>query len=156
MPGGPLPVPKTKEEAVKVVVQAANQAQEAAAAAKQAVDAAKQALKLIQMSPGAELRAQEPIPEKLPEIPGLSPARQAAIARNQARSATTPAAEVGPKALPKAVKPEARVGWHVDQQPSSWDMVYRAEMSYEEMAPYSDFIKLILPKDQSKNMIFVK
>ena len=44
----------------------------------------------------------------------------------------------------KAIKPGAIVGWHVDHQPSSWDMVYRAEMSYEEMAPYSDFIKLIL------------
>lgn len=44
----------------------------------------------------------------------------------------------------KSVRPAARVGWHVDHQPSSWDIVYRAEMSYEEMAPYSDFIKLIL------------
>ncbi|HSR42834.1 MAG TPA: hypothetical protein VLL48_11695, partial [Longimicrobiales bacterium] len=44
----------------------------------------------------------------------------------------------------KSVDPEAQVGWHVDHQPSSWDLVYRAEMSYAEMAPYSDFIKLIL------------
>jgi hypothetical protein len=44
----------------------------------------------------------------------------------------------------KRIKPQADVGWHVDHQPSSWDLVYRAEMSYEEMAPYSDFIKLIL------------
>jgi hypothetical protein len=44
----------------------------------------------------------------------------------------------------KAIKPEAQVGWHIDHQPSSWDLVHRAEMSYEEMAPYSDFIKLIL------------
>lgn len=44
----------------------------------------------------------------------------------------------------KAIKPEASVGWHVDHQPSSWDMVYRAEMSYAEMAPHSDYIKLIL------------
>jgi hypothetical protein len=44
----------------------------------------------------------------------------------------------------KAIKPSAFVGWHVDQQPASWDIVYRAEMSYAEMAPYSDFIKLIL------------
>lgn len=43
----------------------------------------------------------------------------------------------------KAVKPDADVGWHIDHQPSSWDIVYRAEMSYEEMAPYSDFIKFI-------------
>ena len=44
----------------------------------------------------------------------------------------------------KAIKPAAQIGWHIDHQPSSWDIVYRAEMSYEEMAPYSDFIKLIL------------
>jgi hypothetical protein len=44
----------------------------------------------------------------------------------------------------KAIKPQAQVGWHIDHQPSSWDLIYRAEMSYEEMAPYSDFIKLIL------------
>ncbi|HEY3835734.1 MAG TPA: hypothetical protein VGL72_04155 [Bryobacteraceae bacterium] len=34
----------------------------------------------------------------------------------------------------KAIKPEAQVGWHVDHQLSSWDIVYRAEMSYAEMA----------------------
>jgi len=44
----------------------------------------------------------------------------------------------------KSIKPTAEVGWHVDHQPSSWDMVYRAEMSYEEMAPHSDFIKPIV------------
>jgi hypothetical protein len=43
----------------------------------------------------------------------------------------------------KSVKPSAEVGWHVDHQPSSWDIVYRAEMSYEETAPHSDFIKFI-------------
>ena len=43
----------------------------------------------------------------------------------------------------KAIKPSADVGWHVDHQPSSWDLIYRAEMSYEEMAPHSDFIKII-------------
>jgi len=44
----------------------------------------------------------------------------------------------------KAIKPTADVGWHIDHQPSSWDIVYRAEMSYGEMAPHSDYIKLIL------------
>jgi hypothetical protein len=44
----------------------------------------------------------------------------------------------------KAVRPEADIGWHVDHQPSSWDLVYRAEMSYEEMGGHSDFLKLIL------------
>jgi hypothetical protein len=47
----------------------------------------------------------------------------------------------------KAIKPEAQVGWHVDHQPSSWDIVYRSEMSYAEMAPYSDFIKFIAYHD---------
>ena len=44
----------------------------------------------------------------------------------------------------KAVQPSADVGWHIDHQPSSWDLVYRAEMSYEEMGAHSDFLKLIL------------
>jgi hypothetical protein len=47
----------------------------------------------------------------------------------------------------KAIKPDAEVGWHVDHQPSSWDLVYRAEMSYAEMAPHSDFIKFIAYHD---------
>ena len=47
----------------------------------------------------------------------------------------------------KSVKPAAQVGWHVDHQPSSWDIVYRAELSYAEMAPYSDFIKFIAYHD---------
>ncbi|MGH7469691.1 MAG: hypothetical protein ACRENP_17210 [Longimicrobiales bacterium] len=47
----------------------------------------------------------------------------------------------------KASKPSAQVGWHVDHQPSSWDVIYRAELSYEEMAPYSDFIKFIAYHD---------
>jgi hypothetical protein len=47
----------------------------------------------------------------------------------------------------KSIKPTALVGWHVDHQPSSWDLVYRAELSYEDMAPYSDFIKFIAYHD---------
>ena len=47
----------------------------------------------------------------------------------------------------KAIKPDADVGWHVDHQPSSWDLVYRAEMTYAEMAPHSDFIKFIAYHD---------
>ena len=43
----------------------------------------------------------------------------------------------------KSIKPSAEVGWHVDHQPSSWDIVYRAEMSYAEMAPHADFVKII-------------
>ena len=44
----------------------------------------------------------------------------------------------------KSIKPTAQVGWHIDHQPSSFDMVYRAEMAYVEMAPYSDYLKPIL------------
>lgn len=47
----------------------------------------------------------------------------------------------------KGIQPAAQVGWHVDHQPSSWDLVYRAEMTYAEMAPYSDFIKFIAYHD---------
>jgi len=47
----------------------------------------------------------------------------------------------------KGIKRQAQVGWHVDHQPSSWDLVYRAELSYAEMAPYSDFIKFIAYHD---------
>jgi hypothetical protein len=47
----------------------------------------------------------------------------------------------------KAIKPAAQVGWHISHQQSSYDLVYRAEMSYAEMAPYSDFIKFIAYHD---------
>lgn len=47
----------------------------------------------------------------------------------------------------KRVKPKAQVGWHVDHQQSSWDQIYRAEMTYGEMAAYSDFIKPIVYHD---------
>ena len=47
----------------------------------------------------------------------------------------------------KHIKPAADVGWHVDHEPSSFDPIYRAEMSYAEMMPYSDFIKFIAYHD---------
>jgi hypothetical protein len=47
----------------------------------------------------------------------------------------------------KRIKPKAQAGWHVDHQQSSWDQVYRAEMTYGEMAAYSDFIKPIVYHD---------
>jgi hypothetical protein len=47
----------------------------------------------------------------------------------------------------KSIKPQAQVGWHVDHQQSSWDQVYRAEVTYGEMAVYSDFIKPIVYHD---------
>jgi hypothetical protein len=47
----------------------------------------------------------------------------------------------------KKAKPTAQVGWHIDHQQTSWDQVYRAEMTYGEMAAYSDFIKPIVYHD---------
>ena len=47
----------------------------------------------------------------------------------------------------KSARPETPVGWHIDHEPTSWDIIYRAEMSYAEMAPYSDFIKIIAYHD---------
>jgi hypothetical protein len=47
----------------------------------------------------------------------------------------------------KTVKPTAQVGWHISHQQSSYDLVYRAEMSYAEMGPYADFIKFIAYHD---------
>lgn len=47
----------------------------------------------------------------------------------------------------KAVRPEADVGQHVDHQRSSWDLFYRAAVSYHSMAENNDFIKPILYHD---------
>jgi len=47
----------------------------------------------------------------------------------------------------KSIKPEAQVGWHLSHQQSSYDLFYRAELSYAGMAPYSDFIKFIAYHD---------
>jgi hypothetical protein len=47
----------------------------------------------------------------------------------------------------KAVRPDAQVGRHIDHQQSSWDMIYRSELSYGDMAPWSDFIKFIAYHD---------
>ncbi len=47
----------------------------------------------------------------------------------------------------KSIAPRAEVGWHIDHQQSSWDQVYRAELTYGEMAEYSDFIKPIVYHD---------
>jgi hypothetical protein len=44
----------------------------------------------------------------------------------------------------KAVRPSAEVGQHVDHQRSSWDILYRAAVSYGDMAGHNDFIKPIL------------
>jgi hypothetical protein len=43
----------------------------------------------------------------------------------------------------KAIKPTAPVGWHVDHWASSMDLVARSAMSYAEMAPWSDYLKIV-------------
>lgn len=47
----------------------------------------------------------------------------------------------------KAVRPDADVGQHVDHQRSTWDIFYRAIMSYGKIAEHNDFIKPILYHD---------
>jgi hypothetical protein len=47
----------------------------------------------------------------------------------------------------KTIKPNAQVGRHVDHQRSSWDIFYRAAVSYGDMAKCADFIKPILYHD---------
>jgi hypothetical protein len=43
----------------------------------------------------------------------------------------------------KAIKPAAPVGWHVDHWASSMDFIARSAMSYAEMAPWSDYLKIV-------------
>jgi hypothetical protein len=47
----------------------------------------------------------------------------------------------------KAKRPDADVGQHIDHQRSSWDIFYRAAVSYEDMAKHNDFVKPILYHD---------
>jgi hypothetical protein len=49
----------------------------------------------------------------------------------------------------KAIDPDAQVGRHVDHQGSTYDIIYRAEVSNAEMAAYCDFIKMIAYHDIS-------
>lgn len=44
----------------------------------------------------------------------------------------------------KKIKPAAPVGWHIDHWAISMNPVYRAEMSYAELAPWSDFLKVVM------------
>jgi hypothetical protein len=44
----------------------------------------------------------------------------------------------------KTIKPSALVGWHVDHWATSMDMIARAAMSYAEMAPWSDYLKVVV------------
>ncbi len=47
----------------------------------------------------------------------------------------------------KMIKPTAQVGRHIDHQQSTWDPIYRAEVSNAEIANYCDFLKPILYHD---------
>jgi hypothetical protein len=44
----------------------------------------------------------------------------------------------------KAIKPSAPVGWHVDHWATSMDLVARSAMSHAEMAPWSDYLKVVV------------
>ncbi|HKW01549.1 MAG TPA: hypothetical protein VJN96_17110 [Vicinamibacterales bacterium] len=44
----------------------------------------------------------------------------------------------------KAIKPSAPVGWHVDHWATSMDIIARSMMSYAEMAPHSDYLKVVV------------
>ncbi len=44
----------------------------------------------------------------------------------------------------KGIKPSAPVGWHVDHWATSMDLIARAAMSYAEMAPHSDYLKVVV------------
>jgi hypothetical protein len=44
----------------------------------------------------------------------------------------------------KAIKPSAPVGWHVDHWATSMDLIARSAMSYAEMAPWSDYLKVVV------------
>lgn len=50
-------------------------------------------------------------------------------------------------ALVKAARPAALVGRHFDHQNTSWDALFLAQLSYADVAPYTDFIKPILYHD---------
>jgi len=43
----------------------------------------------------------------------------------------------------KAVKPEVGVGWHIWHN-NSFNPIYRAEQDLSELAPYSDFLKMVM------------
>ena len=44
----------------------------------------------------------------------------------------------------KRIKPAAPVGWHVDHWATSMDIIARSAMSYAEMAPWSDYLKVVM------------
>jgi hypothetical protein len=44
----------------------------------------------------------------------------------------------------KAITPAAQVGWHVDHWATSMDLIARSVMSYADMAPHADFLKVVV------------
>ena len=44
----------------------------------------------------------------------------------------------------KQIKPSAQIGWHVDHWATSMDIIARSVMSYAEMAPHSDYLKVVV------------
>jgi hypothetical protein len=44
----------------------------------------------------------------------------------------------------KSVKPDAPVGWHVDHWATSHDLIARSMMKYADMAPHSDYLKVVV------------
>lgn len=44
----------------------------------------------------------------------------------------------------KTIKPAAAVGWHVDHWATSMDLIARSAMTYAEMAPWSDYLKVVV------------
>ncbi len=47
----------------------------------------------------------------------------------------------------KTIKPAAQVGWHVYHRGTTWDPFFRAEMDYDELVRYSDWIKPVVYHD---------
>lgn len=47
----------------------------------------------------------------------------------------------------KSIRPDALVGRHIDHQQSTWDIFYRAAVSYAEMAESMDFLKPVVYHD---------
>jgi hypothetical protein len=44
----------------------------------------------------------------------------------------------------KAIKRTAPVGWHIDHWATSMDIIARSAMSYADMAPWSDYLKVVV------------
>jgi hypothetical protein len=44
----------------------------------------------------------------------------------------------------KKIKPDAQIGWHVDHWATSMDFIGRSAMTYAELAPWSDYLKIVV------------